>query len=217
MQFFMILHRLNEILGLSGIRLRRTLKDFFASFKAVAFWPLLAFSGVSDDILALFLCTTLNVSSLCSSSLSLNSWRSDSDLKAVLSSDEVRLWVGGMGMWKQISLSSMASSNSSSSSELVPEVGDLALLLLIRFVSQLIFAELTEADGNSVWCCWPCWPSCSISLRTLFSRWECCLASCSTMSSKRWRISRSFDNTFCHLRPCPWIRKKNIVKIPHRK
>ena len=47
-------------------------------------------------------------------------------LKAWLSSEDVRRWVGGTGMWKYMSLSSRASSNSSSSSDVVPDVGDLA-------------------------------------------------------------------------------------------
>ena len=50
----------------------------------------------------------------------------DTYLKAWLSSEDVRRWVGGTGMWKYMSLSSRASSNSSSSSDVVPDVGDLA-------------------------------------------------------------------------------------------
>ena len=55
--------------------------------------------------------------------------------------------------------------------------------------------------------------SCSmISRFTMFSRCECCLASCSTMSSNLCLCSRSNDKTFCHLRPLPWQRSKNSVE-----
>ena len=52
--------------------------------------------------------------------------------------------------------------------------------------------------------------SCSmISRLTMFSRWECCLASCSTMSSSLCLFSRSNDKSFCHFRPWPWLSSRN--------
>ena len=74
-------------------------------------------------------------------------------LKAWLSSEDVRRWVGGTGMWKYMSLSSRASSNSSSSSDVVPDVGDLA-----RVPAWSTPPELTAPSAASPWTPPPPWP-----------------------------------------------------------
>ena len=45
----------------------------------------------------------------------------------------------------------------------------------------------------------------SVNLLKYVTKCECCLANCSTMSSIRFRISRSFVRTFCHFLPWPCI------------
>ena len=49
----------------------------------------------------------------------------------------------------------------------------------------------------------------SLNLLKYVTKCECCLANCSTMSSIRFRISRSFVRTFCHFLPWPCILQQS--------
>lgn len=58
----------------------------------------------------------------------------------------------------------------------------------------------------------------TVAPRKALSRWLCCLASCSNVSSRRMRWSRSYCRDFCHFLLCVWAstRKSRQACSEHR-